>query len=112
MADFNEVLSRVLSDPDAMTQLNSLASNLGLSQSSSKPAPAQSPADPGSLMNTLLRSSSQFGQDAQLTALVRALKPFLRPERAQRLDAAVQVAKVSQLAGSTLQSSQGKGRRR
>lgn len=124
MTEMNDVLARVMSDPGAMRQIANLAQSLGL-QNSPSPPPAPPPApvpappppaqnisqDPMKLMSALLQISKSMGSDQQQLALIQALKPFLRPERAARLDMAIQVAKLSQLAGNTLKglNTPGKG---
>ena len=45
-------------------------------------------------------------QDQKQQALIRALLPYLRPGKQRRLERAMQVAKLSHLAGFALQSSE------
>ena len=46
----------------------------------------------------------QLGQgDDRRTALLNALRPFVRPERYARLDQAVQIARLSRLARAALE---------
>lgn len=128
MADLNEVLSKVMSTPGAMQQITALAQTLGLQDNAPAPAPnpkpqpipfpamstssgATLPQDPAVLMSMLLQMSGNMGGDDKLVALFGALKPFLRSDRAGRLDLAIQVARMSRLAGNTFQMmNSGKGR--
>lgn len=91
--------------------------NSGGSQNRASPSNAQptsplSSQDPSQLMNMLIQMSQRGGGDERQLALFKALKPFLRPERAHKLDLALQVAQMSRLAGNTLQNIYGprKGR--
>lgn len=111
MPDLNELLAQVMSNPQAMEQMQSLAQSLGLQGASEQAQPAQPVSAPPSegmpvaiqLMGTLLQMSRSMGGDDRQTALIQALKPFVRPERARKLERAIQVAKISRLAGNALQ---------
>ena len=72
------------------------------------PPPPQLPQqpsqpDPMQLLQGFLQMSKQMGGDERQLALFQALKPFVRPDRAEKLDRAIQVAKISRLAGNALQ---------
>ena len=120
MADFQEMLNQVMANPQAMEQIMSLAKNLGLQGSQNQQAspppqlqpqnrqtpPPQNPPgpDPMQLMQSLLRLSQQGGGDERQIALFQALKPFVSRDRAEKLDRAIQIARISRLAGNALQS--------
>ena len=117
MADFSQMLNGILSNPQAMQQMMALAQSLGLQgqggqpqQSAPTPPPPppqlpQQPSqpDPMQLLQGFLQMSKQMGGDERQLALFQALKPFVRPDRAEKLDRAIQVAKISRLAGNALQ---------
>ena len=112
MADFSEMLNGILSNPQAMQQMMALAQSLGLQgqggqpqQSAPPPQLPQQPSqpDPMQLLQGFLQMSKQMGGDERQLALFQALKPFVRPDRAEKLDRAIQVAKISRLAGNALQ---------
>lgn len=119
MADFSEMLNGILSNPQAMQQMMALAQSLGLQGQGGQPQQAAPPAappqqhpqvqqqfqqpDPAQLLQGFLQLSKQMGGDDRQLALFQALKPFVRPERAEKLDRAIQVARISRLAGNTLQ---------
>ena len=112
MADFSEMLNGILSNPQAMQQMMALAQSLGLQgqggqpqQSAPTPPPPPQPSqpDPMQLLQGFLQMSKQMGGDERQLALFQALKPFVRPDRAEKLDRAIQVAKISRLAGNALQ---------
>lgn len=60
--------------------------------------------DPRQLMGSLLQMSQRMGGDERQQALIQALKPFIRPERARKLERAIQIARMSRLAGQALGS--------
>lgn len=102
MADVNEMLSGILSNPQAMESIMAMAKSLGQQSTPPQQQSTQSPADPMQLMQSLLQLSRNAGGDERQVALFQALKPFIRPERAERLDRAMQVARISRLAGNAL----------
>ena len=103
MADFSEMLNGILSNPQAMQQMMALAQSLGLQgqggqpqQSAPTPPPPppqlpQQPSqpDPMQLLQGFLQMSKQMGGDERQLALFQALKPFVRPDRAEKLDRAI-----------------------
>ena len=110
MADLEETLQSLLSDPETMGQIQALAGQLGLGGSgpaqeepqAAAPDPDPSPApDPDSLgqMGRLLELfQASRRADPQADALIAALRPYLRPERQRKLDQAVQLAGLSRAA--------------
>ena len=121
MASLEENLNQLLSDPNAMEQIFSLAGKLGLSGNA--PTEADIPEhtseeisedaepphatslpplfDPESLgqmgkLMELFQGTQQSKQEAD--ALLDALRPFLRRERQEKLDRARRLAVLSQTA--------------
>lgn len=125
MGDFEEKLNSILGDQQAMGQIMALAQSLGKQSSSDQeekdtaPEPAEdAPPDLSQLMGNLDPKMVQLGMrlmreyqqdDGQNTALLQALRPYLREERRGRLDKAVQIAKMSRLLRVALGSLGGKG---
>lgn len=132
MADLSAILQQAMADPAIMSQVASLAQSLGLQ--GNPPAPTQTqpgspmsiptesvtvPAqpqtstgfvpqpDPRQLMSSLLSLSQSAGGDERQLALIQALKPFVRPERARKLERAIQIARMSRLAEQALGSLSG-----
>ena len=110
MADFEETLNAILSDPDTMGQIMALAGKLG-----GEPAPPREetpPPDPlpflgpdqlnqmGRLMGLL---QSCRGPDDRTMALLTALRPFLSRDRQEKLDRAVRMSGLSQAARQAYQ---------
>ena len=115
MSDLENKLNELLSDPDAMAQIMQLAQSLGGGGSTEKPAsePQEAgPADSASvlsqladgldpeLLGRLLPAIRQLNrpESSETTALLYALRPFLRPERQEKVERAAQLAKLIHLA--------------
>lgn len=102
---FEDKLNQILSDPDSMAKIMSLAQSLGGEQNAPPPPPA--PPRPQPLPppdNAFVKGILRLMQQAQHTdkrqeALLCALKPYLAPERQAKIDEALRIAKLSQLAG-------------
>ena len=125
MGEFEEKLNSILGDQQAMGQIMALAQSLGKQSSSDQeekdtaPEPAEdAPPDLSQLMGNLDPKMVQLGMrlmreyqqdDGQNTALLQALRPYLREERRGRLDKAGQNAKMSRLLRVALGSLGGKG---
>lgn len=126
-ADLSQLLSQVMSNPQMMAQISSLAQSLGLQggePDTGFPQPQQetfqqaaapvfssmSPQmDPAQLMGSLIQMAGTMGGDDRQLALIQALKPFVRPERARKLERAVQVARMSRLAEQAIHTLAQKG---
>lgn len=108
MSGFEEKLNAILSDPGAMAQVMELAQslNLGDMEAPSPPAPSKGgdvgglgdllgSIDPGMLTKLMpLVGELTGGQNDERVQLLYALRPFLRPERQEKVDRAVQAAKL------------------
>lgn len=125
MGEFEEKLNSILGDQQAMGQIMALAQSLGKSSPPPREGEEEAPPPPDSgdppdlsqLMGSLDPKMMQLGMrllkeyqqdDSQNTALLQALRPYLREERRGRLDRAVQIAKLSRLLRVAL-GSLGKG---
>lgn len=97
-------LQQLLNDPDSMAQIMSLAQSFGASQPQEQPQAAVPPIDDG-MMRAIVGMMQQLQQtDSRQDALLCALKPYLAPERREKIDRAAQIARLSRLAGSALQN--------
>ena len=114
MNDFEEKLNTILSSPEAMAQVASLAQSLGLSPAqpaagtetdgspeSSPPPPMPDlsslfgQADPALLSRLLpLLQELGSGENDQRTQLLQSLRPFLKESRREKLDKAIQIARL------------------
>ncbi len=125
MEGLEEKLQNILSDPNSMAQIMSMAQSLGLSPQNEQRPPSQPAEENFGLLQAAMGQQSggggkmpdlQFLQsmmgvmqqaqrsDGKQEALLCALKPFLRPERREGIDRAMQLAKLSQLAGIALKN--------
>ena len=109
MAEFDDKLNSILSNPDAMAQIMQLAQSF--SGESSSPPPGQPvPPPPPTSVNPLsaLGNTDQKlitrllplirelggGQDSNARNLLCALSPYLKPERQAKVDRALQLARL------------------
>lgn len=116
MEDFEEKLNSILSSPEAMGQIMALANSLsgeGEQQEENAPQPPSSAPpvvereenpfallqsmDPAMLRKamTLFRAYQSGGSEK--TALLEAMRPFLREEKREKLDKAIQISRFSRL---------------
>lgn len=118
MAEFDEKLNALLSNPDSMAQIMQLAQNLsgsmgGGAPSSPPPQPqprSQPPAggdffsalagalDPA-MLTRLLPLVGELGssQTSQARQLLYALRPYLQPQRQEKVERALQLARLIHL---------------
>ena len=103
MAEFEDTLNAILSDPDTMGQIMALAGKLG---GGDPPPQTQEPPpeqpfplpDLGQAGKLLELVQSCQGPRDQTMALLTALRPFLSPGRQEKLDRAIRMAGLSQAA--------------
>lgn len=123
MSEFEDKLQSILGNPEAMNQIMSIAQSItGNSQNSEDPAPTEEPGPPASAEQTageqaagdplsflgnldprliqvgmrLLSEYNNTGDDRK-TALLTALRPFVKQERYAKVDKAIQIAKLSRV---------------
>lgn len=115
MEDLENKIGEILGNPEAMAGILSLAKNLGLTpsepsepteaqepQTTSSPASVQQPeALAGSMAQLLSMAGSMGGKEL---ALLQALRPLLRENRREKLDRAIQAARISQIAGTAMKT--------
>ena len=109
MAEFDDKLNSILSNPDAMSQIMQLAQSIsgGTDASAPPPPPVQQPQtpfnpmaslsgmDPSLLLKLLpLVQELGSGQDSNAKRLLYALSPYLKPERQAKVDRALQLARL------------------
>lgn len=108
MEGLEEQLQKIMNDPDSMAQILSLAQSFGLQppeQAASAPsAPPPPPADDGFVKAIFGMMQQAQQSDGRQEALLAALKPYLRPERRGSIDRALQIARISHLAGFALRN--------
>lgn len=119
MSEWEEKLNAVLGNPEMMGQIMSLAQSLGGSSPAPPPPAEAAPAPPAPSsppdLSALLGGLSGGGLDPRLmaavgrvltesnggedqrTALLAALRPFVREQRYAKLDKAIQIARLSHM---------------
>ena len=124
LAEFDEKLNSILSNPDAMSQIMQLAQSLSGGQEQAPPPPPppqpqqpqQQPAPRSSapaqdilsslaggldpkLLTRLLPVIQELGgqQDSNARALLYALRPYLRADRQEKVERALQLARLFHL---------------
>lgn len=124
MAEFDDKLNSILSNPDAMSQIMQLAQSLSGSgpgqeaPPSPPPPPPQQPAPPFSgggdlfsslssltggmdpkLLTRLLPLVQELGgqRDSNARALLYALRPYLKEEKQNKVERALQLARLFHL---------------
>lgn len=116
MSEFEDKLQSILSNPDAMNQIMSIAQSItGTPQDDNNSfAAEEQPNSPDSdsapssdlfsmlgnldprLLQVGMRLFSEYNSgDDRKTALLTALQPFVKPERYAKVDKAIQIAKLS-----------------
>lgn len=126
MAEFEEKLNEILSSPQAMEQIMSLANSIaggGAGEGASSPAPASAPSpgpapagqegpgglgsllgqlDPAMLSKVMSLLSVYQDREDEKTRLLEAIRPFLRAERQSKLDQAMRITRLSRVIRSAL----------
>ena len=119
MAEFDEKLNSILSNPDAMSQIMQLAQSLGGGEAASAPsAPPPQPGPPpaaggGDLLSSLMGGGGmdpkllsrllpliqELGgqRDSNARNLLYALRPYLRSDRQEKVERALQLARLFNL---------------
>ncbi|MGM9606476.1 MAG: hypothetical protein ACI3XJ_03115 [Oscillospiraceae bacterium] len=114
MSEFEDKLQSILGNPEAMSQIMSIAqsitgnSNSGSDTAEEEPDPppseSQAAGDPLSMLGNLdprlvqmgMRLLSEYNStDDRKVALLTALQPFVREERYAKVDKAIQIAKLA-----------------
>ena len=110
MEDFEQRLSAILNDPAQLQGIFTLAKSLGLGA-----PPGQTQADPDPPLQEapapVIADPQPTQPDIQIGALLKAgrldrrqenllcaLKPFLKPEKREKIDRALQIARLTHLA--------------
>lgn len=107
---FEDKLNQILSDPDSMAKIMNLAQSLGGPSAAPNgppdppPKPPPPPPDDAFVKGILRLMQQAQHTDKRQEALLCALKPYLAPERQAKIDEALRIAKLSQLAGFALKN--------
>ena len=93
-------INQILNDPGSMQQIMELASAFGIDPNT--PVDNQSMDVLSKGFTKVIHQAKEREEKQQ--ALVRALLPYLRPGHQKRLERAVQIARLSHLAGTALKT--------
>lgn len=124
MGEWEEKLNQILSSPQAMEQIISLANSIAGPAASSKTDPsgedASAPSGAAGGLDALLSGldgaaighvmelfSVYQQQGDEKTQLLAALKPFLQPERQARLEQALRITRISRVIRAALAMTKG-----
>lgn len=121
MAEFDEKLNSLLSNPEAMAQIMQMAQSLSGGQSQQTPSPpppplSQQPSPPSggdvlsslssltsnidpAMLTKLLPLIQEIGSqnDSNARQLLYALRPYLKPDRQEKIERALQLARLFHL---------------
>jgi hypothetical protein len=123
MSELDDKLNQILSNPDTMNQIMSIANSLSSSGEPSSPVPSEPQSQPEmpdlsalssllggndrvdpQLMGTLSQLMEEYSKpEDEKAALLRALRPFLREERSARIDRVIQLTRLSRVVKLALQ---------
>ena len=119
MEDLESAIGQILGNPERMAQILSLANSLGVGPPGPPGPDAPGPLPEGSecpeggeppllseeLVGSLLSLLREAGHtDPRERQLLNALKPYCTRERQQRIDRALRIARISQVAGAALRT--------
>lgn len=104
--EIGDLLQSVLSDPEQMGKIASMAQSLmgGASDAPQEaPAvPAAKPKNEAKLLSALTGMLGGRGEQTRSTALLAAMRPYMKPEKQEKLDRAMQAAKLARIAGTVM----------
>ncbi len=96
MSELEDRLNSILSDPEQMARISSLAQSLmGGGEGPSAPT---GDAGGGALPGKLAELLSRQGGDGEKQALLNAMKPYLSEKRRNKLDRALRLTRLAHLA--------------
>lgn len=110
MDEMEEKLGSILSNPQMMQQIMSLAQTLGTNTSEKESVPQQTPSEASvsipQIDPSMLQKLSGFANQNSITreeqALLSALRPYLSRDRVLKLERAMRAEKMARLASSFL----------
>ena len=109
--DLNSALNAILSDPGQMEKISAMARDLfgqggGQPGTETESAPLEAaanvPAMDTRIMSALGKAFAGGGQKSRSTALLVAMRPYMKPEKQEKLDRAMQIARMVNIAGTVM----------
>ena len=93
MSEFEDRLNSILNDPAQMEQITAMAKSL-MGAGESEPSKAREPSVLEGLDLGRLMASVGGGKRDEKRALLEAMKPYLSPQRQEKLEKAMKLAKM------------------
>ena len=98
MEDMESQLGAILSNPQMMQQIMSIAQNFQSEPVSAPPPDESSPSLDLSSVQKIASMMGKTGIDSRQKALLQALSPYLSNQRIQKLEKAMRAAKLAGMA--------------
>lgn len=95
MDDISGIIERVMSQPEAMEQLQSMAKQLGLGGEVTEAPPKEVSPE---LLSKVVSAFSEASAKDEVTSFLEALRGLLRPERQEKLDRAIRAVHLMRTA--------------
>lgn len=104
-ADLNSMIQSVLSDPAQMAKLTEMAQGfMGSAPAEQKPkAPAAFSGGEANLLNALSKALGGSAGSSRSTALLMAMRPYMKPEKQEKLDRALKLTQMVSIAQMVMQ---------
>ena len=103
MSELEERLNNLLSNPQLMQQIASMAQAMGDNSPKQKESQAaEMPSFDPKLMQTMVQAFGNTGVDHNQKALLHALSPYLSARRVQKLERAMHAARLAGAASGFL----------
>ena len=107
MSELEERLNTLLKNPQLMQQIASMAQAMNPETQNIPTGSAESPASPSpsldpNLLQTMLQTFGQVDIDSNQKTLLHALSPYLSSNRVQKLERAMQAARLAGAASAFL----------
>ena len=99
MADeLSEKIKSLLSDPESLKKVTAIASSLGMTDNSTPPPTEEKANSPASVPALSIPSLPAFNSGGNRnTALLHAIKPFLRREKQSKLESLITAMTVAEI---------------
>ena len=108
MSELENRLHSILSNPQLMQQIASMAQSMGGNQAQNNPPESPQPTPPAipaldpKLLQTVAQTMGQTGIDSNQKSLLHALSPYLSAYRVQKLERAMRAARLAVAASAFL----------
>lgn len=103
-ADIGSMIQSVLSDPAQMEKITRMAQGLMGGEPDPPKAPEPAPVSEGDtkLLGALARTLGGRSENSRSTALLMAMRPYMKPEKQEKLDRALRLTNMLRIAQAVL----------